>query len=300
MENTRVCLRCGPQSIDLFYAFKTTNRHGNGEKVRYNCKKCWKDKRKKQYQDDPQKNNEQVNKWRQANKDRAREIVKRSYEKNKDSFLAEAKKTRADHKLEAILHYSPECQCQTCPESNPLFLVIDHIDGGGTQHRKEVGNGDKFYSWLRMNGYPEGYRVLCNNCNFKFGKREQPARDRKPLEERTKASRNNQNYLNKNPHKRDEYNNRRKQQKQEVRRKVFEHYGMVCKCCGHSDFEVLSLDHVHGGGRAHRRKLGLEGNTFLAWIVRNDFPEGFQTLCLNCNFAKKNGRECPHKPVYMS
>lgn len=293
MENIRVCVRCGPQSIGLFYAFKTTNRHGNREKVRYNCKKCWKDKRKKQYQDDPHKNNEQVNKWRQANKDRAREIVKSSYEKNKDSFLTEAKKIRAQHKLEAILHYSPECKCQICPESNLLFLVIDHTEGGGTKHRKEVGGGDKFYDWLRKNSYPEGYRVLCNNCNFKYGKRTQPEPKERQIS--TKESGYNKKYLDLHPEKRQQFAKSKRLKRQEIKRKVFEHYGMSCNCCGHSDFEVLSLDHVHGGGRAHRRELGLEGNTFLAWIIRNEFPEGFQTLCLNCNFAKKNGRECPHK-----
>ena len=34
------------------------------------------------------------------------------------------------------------------------------------------------------------------------------------------------------------------------------------------------------------------------WLVRNDFPEGFQILCHNCNTAKrtpKNNYECPMK-----
>jgi len=34
---------------------------------------------------------------------------------------------------------------------------------------------------------------------------------------------------------------------------------------------------------------------FYRWLVENDFPEGFQILCHNCNFAKShNPGGCPH------
>ena len=46
------------------------------------------------------------------------------------------------------------------------FLTLDHIGGGGTAHRKEVGTGDKIYRWLRDNNYPKGFRVMCFNCNY--------------------------------------------------------------------------------------------------------------------------------------
>lgn len=49
------------------------------------------------------------------------------------------------------------------------FLIIDHIDGGGTKHRKEVGKGAAFYRWLEKNNYPLNFQVLCMNCQF--GKR---------------------------------------------------------------------------------------------------------------------------------
>ncbi len=45
------------------------------------------------------------------------------------------------------------------------FLVIDHIDGGGTKERKDRGAGARFFAWLRKEGFPPGYRVLCHNCN---------------------------------------------------------------------------------------------------------------------------------------
>lgn len=49
------------------------------------------------------------------------------------------------------------------------FLAIDHIDGGGTAHRRQVGHGDAFYKWLRAAGLPAGFRVLCHNCNLSLG-----------------------------------------------------------------------------------------------------------------------------------
>ena len=57
----------------------------------------------------------------------------------------------------------PKCSC--CGEDNPLFLTIDHTDGGGNQHREEVGSGVIFYAWLKKHGFPKGYRVMCFNCN---------------------------------------------------------------------------------------------------------------------------------------
>ena len=63
-------------------------------------------------------------------------------------------------------HYGGVCVC--CKESNIKFLTIDHINGGGNQHRRDikVGGGKSFYYWLRNQGYPGGYRVLCMSCNW--------------------------------------------------------------------------------------------------------------------------------------
>lgn len=55
-------------------------------------------------------------------------------------------------------------RCVCCGESEKLFLSIDHINGGGHQHRKSLKNGH-FYEWLQKQNYPTGYQVLCMNCN---------------------------------------------------------------------------------------------------------------------------------------
>lgn len=68
---------------------------------------------------------------------------------------------------DAIFHYTKgEMRCACCYERHIQFLTIDHIAGGGSRHRKSINN---LYVWLRNNGYPEGFRILCMNCNFARG-----------------------------------------------------------------------------------------------------------------------------------
>lgn len=79
------------------------------------------------------------------------------------------KKYRQTKRLDVLTHYSdgvPTCAC--CGESHIEFLAIDHINGDGNKHRK-VRHGVAFYNWLITSGYPDGYRVLCHNCNSSIG-----------------------------------------------------------------------------------------------------------------------------------
>ena len=74
---------------------------------------------------------------------------------------------------------------------------------------------------------------------------------------------------------------------------VFDHYGWRCACYGSGD--ALSVDHVNGGGSAHREKLfGRDAETCgrYRWLRDNGFPEGFQILCLSCNDSKGTGERC--------
>jgi len=71
-------------------------------------------------------------------------------------------------KKEIFDHYGRICVC--CGEDNWEFLTIDHINGGGTKHRKTLGGGTAFFKWLRDNNFPPEYRVLCINCNFSMGR----------------------------------------------------------------------------------------------------------------------------------
>jgi hypothetical protein len=86
--------------------------------------------------------------------------------------------------------------------------------------------------------------------------------------------------------------------RQKFRDKVLAHYGRRCACCGESIEEFLTIDHVQGGGNVHRRTLRAVGGAtykLYRWLVENNFPDGFQLLCFNCNIAKGQYGECPHE-----
>jgi hypothetical protein len=88
-----------------------------------------------------------------------------------EKWRLELKKNYDALRWEVLLHYSPEgsteprCCCPNCPEILPFFMSIDHINGGGSAHRREVGSGRQFHKWLKDNDFPEGYRTMCFNCN---------------------------------------------------------------------------------------------------------------------------------------
>lgn len=74
-------------------------------------------------------------------------------------------------RMAALVFYGGEVpRCACCRETEVKFLGIDHMNGGGSQHRKEMGKGGiHIYLWLRKNGYPDGFQVLCHNCNLAKG-----------------------------------------------------------------------------------------------------------------------------------
>ena len=77
--------------------------------------------------------------------------------------------------------------------------------------------------------------------------------------------------------------------RRENRRRVFAHYGTACACCDTT--EDLTIDHIHGDGKQHREETG-SGERFYRWLIKNDFPAGFQTLCMACNLSKADGEYC--------
>lgn len=68
-------------------------------------------------------------------------------------------------KQKVLKYYGGECAC--CHEKNKYFLTIDHINNDGAEHRRKIKRtaGSVFYSWLIANKFPEGFQILCWNCN---------------------------------------------------------------------------------------------------------------------------------------
>jgi len=102
------------------------------------------------------------------------------------------------------------------------------------------------------------------------------------------------------------YREKHKEQEQKRRREwsrkrkllIIEHYSNgknICNCCGEKHIVFLTIDHINNDGAEHRKKLGSAAHVY-NWLIRNNFPEGYQVLCYNCNCGRyKNGGVCPHK-----
>lgn len=88
-----------------------------------------------------------------------------------------------------------------------------------------------------------------------------------------------------------------KMKAEETRRLIDAHYGSECKCCGESIALLLTVDHINGSGNKHRESVskGLGGTKFYNWLIKNNYPAGFQRLCFTCNNGRAlNGGVCPH------
>lgn len=81
---------------------------------------------------------------------------------------------------------------------------------------------------------------------------------------------------------------RQVQRRMERKIRVISHYSdgtMRCALCPEDRIGALTIDHVGGGGTAHRRSIGLTcgGTRFYDWLEKNQFPSGYRVLCSNCN-----------------
>lgn len=108
--------------------------------------------------------------WRIKNRQRLNQINTESRNKNILRNRAYAKLRHFKEKDVVIKSYSktnpPSCEC--CGESHWEFLTIDHIYGNGSKHKREIKRRN-IYPWLIKNNFPEGFRVLCFNCNCSLG-----------------------------------------------------------------------------------------------------------------------------------
>lgn len=129
------CKICGEKDISKFYIRKNKNK----EYIDSLCISC-------RLKDNEKRRKENPEKWKE-------------YERRK----------RLNLKLKIINAYGRKCEC--CGEDKYEFLAIDHIDGGGIQHKKRIKKeeGKNLYYWLLAHDFPKGFRILCHNCNQSLG-----------------------------------------------------------------------------------------------------------------------------------
>lgn len=90
--------------------------------------------------------------WASANPDRMRAL-----------HAAATKRWRREVRQQVLEAYGRACAC--CGESTESFLALDHVNGGGTQHRRGSSTY-RVYKDVRDAGFPPTYRLLCHNCNY--------------------------------------------------------------------------------------------------------------------------------------
>jgi len=125
-----------------------------------------------------------MKKWREANPEKVRERGAVYRENHRVSINEKAREYRINNrphlkvirlqwkdtlKREVMAHYSggPVPECKRCHYLDLRALTIDHIEGNGSAHRRELkGGGVRMYQWLKANNYPLGFQVLFMNCQF--------------------------------------------------------------------------------------------------------------------------------------
>lgn len=94
----------------------------------------------------------------------------------------------------------------------------------------------------------------------------------------------------------DKVNEQGREYKQRCRFEALDYYSrgkLCCNCCGEKTYPFLVIDHVNNDGAEHRREIGSQ---IYQWLKKNNYPEGFQVLCVNCNHGKRvNNGVCPHQ-----
>ena len=174
----------------------------------------------------------------------------------------------------ALMYYSdtfiPSCVC--CKTTFYDHLTIDHIipNSNPTIDRRNLARS------LVKSKFPEGFQILCQNCNRSKGVKDKCFHNTSLLPK--KETRHTKYYS-------------------KIIKIIFNKYTdqfiPCCKCCNETGLEFLELDHIDNNGSNHRKKLKLSSglNTYL-WIIRNNFPPIFQLLCTNCNFTKGMYGKC--------
>lgn len=100
---------------------------------------------------------------------------------------------------------------------------------------------------------------------------------------------------------RDRENSATREKRAKIKDAVFIAYGgYKCACCGETEPMFLSIDHIENNGAEHRREITGKRNSAgyhtYKWLYDNNFPEGYQVFCMNCNHGKRmNGGVCPHQ-----
>ncbi len=150
---------------------------------------------------------------------------------------------------------------------------------------------------------------ICYNLDMPYKDLQKRKEYIKQYSQNEKRKERTKEYYQKNKDKFSEYNKKwnlrnkgkQKEYRQKNRLTVLNYYSFgknECACCGEKTIQFLVIDHINNDGAKHRKELAggtNRGGNVYPWLIKNNFPEGFQVLCWNCNSAKSFYGMCPHK-----
>ena len=72
---------------------------------------------------------------------------------------------------------------------------------------------------------------------------------------------------------------------------------MCCNKCGFDEnIDALTIDHID-----NKKKEDAGKGYFYTWIIKNNFPNNLQVLCMNCQFIKRlENNECEKPSIYKN
>ena len=85
------------------------------------------------------------------------------YALNKEDYNAKNRARAKKYKLQAFVLLGSKCA--RCGIADSRVLQIDHVNGGGSREKKEIGHGSCLM-YLRVLKTPELFQLLCANCNW--------------------------------------------------------------------------------------------------------------------------------------
>jgi predicted RNA-binding Zn-ribbon protein involved in translation (DUF1610 family) len=241
--------------------------------------------RRSLWKDEGRNDRERLRNWREAEKRRRTHDAKRR-KRRAESKRQYGQQHRGDIKREALEHYSSDgvIKCSRCGFNDIRAFTLYNPN---KDMEESARSGWNQYDWLEKQGWPKGYRVLCENCLFIESGRGSTyplkieAFKRYPLPE----------------------DGRIKYVCPKCKHVILVPEIIKCpKCdepllhqvqcvqCGFDDMRALSLDHVEGGGRKQMEKLGIrKASEWYQWLKDNFYPQKpkLQVLCMNCQTIKE-------------
>jgi hypothetical protein len=188
----------------------------------------------------------------------ARQLWERKHDPEKrEKFLIAQRKAvktlRASQKAAVVAHYGGRCKCGIADTD---VLTVDHINEDGHKHGPHGKRNNRSYQYFDVirAGFPDDIQLLCFVCNqlkhvAHIGVSSKPSAV--------------------------EY--------QRLRRQVIDGYGGRCPC-GEDRLDALTIDHVNHDGSKDRAEVGTV--KIYRRLRRENFPSGYQVLCLNCNWKR--------------